>query len=158
MEEFIMSIAIHEASTKNVVRLKLGDRTLSPQQVMEMMARSPDQLARAAANGFVIQGSPHLIDTLRASGFDEIVKPTGEVVTQGLLGKVVAFVIGFVIGAAVGYALGSSSGSGAPVVQGSDDGQHAGDTGDGPRDGDSGDGSGGSGDSSGSSGGGGSGG
>ena len=82
------------------VRLRLGDRTLTPEEVLALVAKDRDQAEKLARGGVKIEASQAVLDHLRATAIGEHIGDDGEVTVSALgPGAVVAiFIAGFALG------------------------------------------------------------
>ncbi len=118
------------------ISFNVKGRTVSAREILELIAKQPDQISERATAGLTINANPQILDWIRSTPLGQYVDAGGEVTTSALTGLeealIVIALIALVSGAGVGYLKGYEDGyqDGQAAAQSSDDGDTGGDTGD----------------------------
>ncbi len=101
-------------SKKISLHFKLGNKKITPSEMVNLINKNPERVASEAASNLQIITSKEVLDSIRNNPFGHLVDTNGDVETSGLTGLeealiVIAF-IGVVSGFLVGYQAGFEDG------------------------------------------------
>jgi hypothetical protein len=91
-------------------RLRLKDRTVTPEAVAALLAKDPARAANALRDGVRVEAEPAVLAWLNTTAVGPFIGDDGEVTASADMGSfvgglIIGVVVGFVIGVAVGLSM-----------------------------------------------------